>query len=158
MNFLIYFCAVWLGWVMVAGLIVYFFFTKKKISVLRLIGLSSFSAGLAWVITSLIKYNWPSPRPFEVINDLLPLFVTDTGDAFPSGHATFFGALAVGVWLQKKKLGIIFIIGALLVAIARVLAGVHWPADVIAGLAVGSLVSLIVYLVFNHFSAKIGHI
>jgi len=154
-DFLIYFCAVWLGWVMVAGLIIYFGLTKKKISALRLLGLAFFSAGLAWVVASLIKYNFPFPRPFEVTG-VKPLFLTETGNAFPSGHATFFGALAVAVFLQRKKMGIIFIVGALLIALARVLAGVHWPADVIAGLALGSLVSIIVYLVFKHFSARIA--
>lgn len=139
---------------MVAGLVIYFFVTKKKISALRLIGLSLMSAFLAWVITSLIKYNFPFPRPFEVTG-VKPLFLVDTGDAFPSGHATFFGALAFSVFLQNKKLGVVFIVGAVLVALGRVLAHVHWPADVVAGLALGSLVSLIIYLVFSRYSARI---
>lgn len=139
---------------MIAGLVIYFFTTDKKIAGLRLVSLSLFSALLAWFIASLIKYNLPSPRPFEVIKDLKPLFTTETGNAFPSGHATFFGALAVSVFLQNKKLGIIFIVGALLVAIARVLAGVHWPIDVTVGLLLGTLVSIVVWLIFHKIYPK----
>ncbi len=153
-EYLIYFCAVILPWVMGGGLIVYLFFTKKKISTLRLVGLSFFSALLAWFLASLVKYNIPSPRPFEVYANLKPLFTTAHGDAFPSGHATFLGAFAVGVFLQRKKLGIIFIVGAGLVAIARVLANVHWPADVIAGLLFGALVAVVVGGVYHKVYSK----
>lgn len=152
MNSLIYFCAVILPWVLSGGLIVYFFITNKKISALRLIGLSFLSAIIAWFIASLYKYNFPSPRPFEVYENLKPLFITYRGDSFPSGHATYMGALATGVFLQNKKLGFIFIIGALLVAIARVLAGVHWPVDIVVGLIFGAGVSIVAWLIFRHFS------
>jgi len=148
-NELIYFCAVILPYLLVIGLVVYFFITEKKISAARLITLSFFSAILAWFLASLFKYNFPSPRPFEVLANIKPLFAVSRGDAFPSGHATFLGALAVSVFLQNKKLGLIFIIGALLISIARVLANVHWPADVIAGLSLGALVAIIVWLVYN---------
>ena len=154
LDYLIYFCAVILPWVMSGGLIVYFFITKKKISALRLLGLSFFSALLAWFLASLIKYNFPSPRPFEIYANLKPLFTTAHGDAFPSGHATFMGALAMGVFLQRKKLGLIFILGAIIVAFARVLAHVHWPADVIAGLLFGALVAIIVWATYNKVYSK----
>lgn len=131
------------------GLIFYLIFTKKKISALRLVGLSFFSAILAWFLASLFKYNFPSPRPFEVYANLKPFFVTAHGDAFPSGHATFMGALAVGVFLQKKKLGLIFLLGAIIVAIARVLANVHWPVDVVAGFLFGALVAIILGAIYH---------
>ena len=136
------------------GLIVYLIFTKKKISALRLVGLSFFGALVAWFLVSLVKYNFPSPRPFEVYANLKPLFTTARGDAFPSGHATFMGALAMGVFLQRKKLGLIFILGAILVAIARVLAHVHWTTDVIAGLLFGPLVAIIVWAVYHRLYPK----
>ena len=149
MNFLIYFCAVILPWLIVLGLIAYFFISKKKVANLRLLGLSFFSAILAWFLASLFKYNFPSPRPFEVYDSLRPLFTTGVGDAFPSGHATFMGALAFGIFLQKRKLGLIFILGAIIVSLARVLANVHWPTDVIVGLLFGALVAVIVGLIYR---------
>ncbi len=131
------------------SLVVYFFVTKKKIAVWRLVWLSFFSAILAWFLVSLFKYNFPSPRPFEVYDNLRPLFTTARGDAFPSGHATFLGALSAGVFLQRRKLGLIFILGAIIVSLARVLANVHWPVDVIVGLLFGVLVAIIVRLIYH---------
>ena len=165
MTNLIYFCAVILPWVMCGGLIVYLIFTKKKIAGLRLIGLSFLGAIIAWFLASLYKYNFPSPRPFEIMTNLKPLFTTATGDAFPSSHATFFGALAMGVFWQKSPstsldktrdkslrariFGLIFILGAILIALARVLANVHSPLDVVVGLLFGGLVSLLIFKLFS---------
>lgn len=149
MTFLIYFCAVILPWVMGASLVIYFLVTEKKIRAWRLLSLSFFSAITAWVLASLYKYNFPSPRPFEIFDNLKPLFATGRGDAFPSGHATFMGALALGVFLQNKKLGVIFISGAILVAMARVLAHVHSLIDVATGLLFGALVAVLVKLIYR---------
>ena len=149
LNYLIYFCAVILPYLLVVGLIVYFFIAQDKRRAWRLITLSFFSAILAWFLTSLFKYNWPSPRPFEVIANLKPLVITGYGDSFPSNHATFFGALAISIFLQNKKLGLIFIAGAIIISIARVLANIHWLIDVITGLSLGALVAIVVWLVYH---------
>lgn len=177
MNSLIYFCAVILPWILSGGLVVYFFVATclrrqgNKIVALRLVVLSFLSAILAWFIASLIKYNFPSPRPFEVYQNLKPLFTTYHGDSFPSGHATFMGALAMGVFLQngfdrfdkltagkltvsKMFFGLLFIIGAILVAVARVLANVHWPIDVIFGLLFGFLISLSIFVIYQKLAKK----
>ena len=151
-NSLIYFCAVVFPWLLGGGLVVYFFVTKKKIAAVRLISLSFLGAIIAWFLASLYKYNFPSPRPFEIFTNLQPLFTTTHGDAFPSGHATFFGALAMGVFLQNKKFGLVFIAGAILISIARVFANAHFPIDVIIGLLCGALVSMIVWLIYRRFS------
>lgn len=159
---LIYFCAVILPWVLGGGLVVYFFITKKKIAGLRLVGLSFLGAIIAWFLASLYKYNFPSSRPFEIYNDLKPLFTTGRGDAFPSGHATFFGALAMMIWLQDKPFDklrarifdFVFIIGAILIALARVQANVHSPTDVIVGLIWGTLVAVIVWFTYNKICPK----
>lgn len=154
LNELIYFCAVILPYFLAGGLVGYFLVAKNKISAWRLISLSFLGAILAWFLTSLFKHNFPSPRPFEILVNVKPLFAESFGDSFPSGHATFLGALAIGVWLQNKKLGLVFIIGALLIAVARVLAYVHWPIDVIVGLLFGALVAILVRLIYNNILVK----
>ena len=151
---LIYFCAVILPWVMGGGLIVYFFLTKKKVATLRLLTASFSSALIAWFLVSLYKYNFPHPRPFEVLENIKPLFITGRGDAFPSGHATFLGALAMGAFLQNKKIGLILFLGAIIVSLARVLAYVHWPIDVIVGLLAGGLIGGLISLVFGRLIFK----
>lgn len=149
MNFfayLIYFGAVILPWLMVLGLFVVLAFRWREVRVWRWVFLSLFSALSAWFLVSLFKYNFPSPRPFEVLDNFKPLFATGKGDAFPSGHATFLGALAFSFFFSRPKLGFLFVFGAILVALCRVLAFVHWPIDVLVGLLFGFIFSLILHL------------
>ena len=59
--------------------------------------------------------------------------------AFPSGHtATVF--LFFGIWAlsaKKRWLSLFLLLPALLVGISRIAVGVHWPADILAGSALG---------------------
>lgn len=61
-------------------------------------------------------------------------------DAFPSGHALHVGALASAAsQLSRTPRNAVWLVGAGLVA-TRVVLLAHWTSDVIAGLAIGSLV------------------
>ena len=57
-------------------------------------------------------------------------------------------ALAVIVTLYFPKVGIPFIILALLIGFFRVAAGVHFPLDILAGFAIGTLIAMIVHQLF----------
>lgn len=103
-----------------------------------------FSSVLAWVLAQMIKEFFPSLRPFE-LNGGPPLTLTVPFDAaFPSGHsATAFG-MAASIWLHDKKLGILFVLGAVLVGAGRVLGNVHFVIDIIGGAVVGISVAYLV--------------
>jgi membrane-associated phospholipid phosphatase len=58
--------------------------------------------------------------------------------SFPSNHATLAGAVAVGVLLVNRRLGVLAGIAALAMAASRVYIGIHYPHDVLAGLALGA--------------------
>jgi undecaprenyl-diphosphatase len=59
--------------------------------------------------------------------------------AFPSGHATRMGAIAVVVGHFVPELAPFAYALAIIVAACRVAVGVHYPSDVIAGLLIGVL-------------------
>jgi undecaprenyl-diphosphatase len=63
------------------------------------------------------------------------------GYSMPSGHAAFFFALATGVYLYNKKMGVVFYLVALVVAIMRVIEGAHYFSDVFVGAALGILLT-----------------
>lgn len=107
------------------------------------------SVAVAWVITDVLKSIIASPRPFIVFENIKPLFLHGGMDSFPSGHATFFGALSTSIFLINKKVGIFFIAGALLVGFARIAGGVHFPIDILFGYIIGISVSLIFNLIFK---------
>ncbi len=70
-----------------------------------------------------------------VLRRLIPAPVTTS---FPSGHATSAAAFATGVALEMPLLAIP--VGALAAAVgaSRVVTGVHYPSDVLAGFALGT--------------------
>lgn len=72
------------------------------------------------------------------------LLISRTGDfSFPSDHAVVAGAVAAGLVLAHRRLGTVAVALALLMAVARVYVGAHYPGDVLAGLALGGLVAVV---------------
>jgi membrane-associated phospholipid phosphatase len=111
-------------------------FLEKKKEILR----AFVTGGGAWVLAKLLKVIIHTPRPFNIFADVHPL-IQESGFAFPSGHATFYMALAVSIFLSHKKAGYAFMAFALIIGVARVAAGVHFPVDIIGGFALGALVA-----------------
>ena len=89
-----------------------------------------------FLLTGLIRLLEPRVRPFNIA-DVNLLINRVNEQSFPSGHASFAFGLATVVYLYNKKWGIVFFVLAILISIARIFAGVHWPADILAGAAVG---------------------
>ena len=99
-------------------------------------------------LTSIIAYGaaislkifFTLERPVLLMGDLMPLIAKDS-HSFPSGHATFFGALATAIFLKHKKAGYLFMLAALLIGLARIIAGVHFPLDILGGFLLGALIA-----------------
>jgi undecaprenyl-diphosphatase len=133
------------GLVLVFGLLIFLFTHKHKEDNIRNIFVILASAVVAWLVAKVIKYFYFSPRPFEVLDTANVLFEYEPGDSFPSGHATFYSALATSFYFYHKYLAWIYIIGALLIGASRIIAGVHWPTDILAGYALGGLIGYLIY-------------
>lgn len=99
-----------------------------------------FAGGFAWCVAKLLKILIHIDRPLTGLSDIKSL-VTETGFSFPSGHATFFAALAVALFFCHKKVGYWFMLFAFLIGIARIAAGVHTPVDILAGFFLGACVA-----------------
>ncbi len=97
---------------------------------------------VAFAAVVALKAWFALPRPPEA------LWLTPTeGYGFPSGHATaavvIYGGLSLELELVKdyrRAAGVAVIVG--LIAISRVVIGVHYLGDVLAGLALGTAVLL----------------
>ncbi len=99
-----------------------------------------FAAFLARIIAEILKDTIHTLRPFIALPDVHSLFY-ESGYAFPSGHSTIISALAFAIYYKNKPLGIAFMVAALLIGVARVVSGVHFPIDIIGGYALGFLVA-----------------
>lgn len=80
-------------------------------------------------------------RPFNADPEVSNLFYA-TGYAFPSSHATFYMALALSLYFLHKKMGIILIVCAVIIGIARIIAGVHYPVDILGGYVLGIIIAV----------------
>jgi undecaprenyl-diphosphatase len=81
-------------------------------------------------------------RPYAVLPHVLVLVPRSTDFSFPSDHAVMAGAVATGVLLANRRLGLVAVVAALLMCADRVYVGAHYPGDVAAGLLVGAAVTL----------------
>jgi undecaprenyl-diphosphatase len=135
------FFATFLIWFLYAGLLVLWFIDGriKKEQVIH-----ALLAGLfAWLLTLLIKHIFPTIRPFIKNGGEVDVLFKPTDSAFPSAHTAMAFSLAVTVFMHNRKVGWYYLGGALLIGIARVLANVHYPVDILGGALIGTLVAVI---------------
>lgn len=94
-------------------------------------------------VVSFIRLFYQRPRPFleYQVNQL----IAKNEFSFPSGHAAFFFAMAVAIYFYNKKWGAWFFAGAVLISLARVAAGIHYPTDILAGAIIGILTAWTVF-------------
>ncbi|MBS1150707.1 MAG: phosphoesterase PA-phosphatase related [Myxococcaceae bacterium] len=74
---------------------------------------------------------------------------TATGPSLPSLHAATSFAFVVGLGLVLPWTLRITLPVAVLISLSRIGVGVHWPSDVLAGAALGSIVALLIHLLFQ---------
>lgn len=64
-------------------------------------------------------------------------------DAFPSDHAAFYFAMALGIFLACRAAGVAALAWAVLVVFGvRIAVGMHWLSDILVGAAIGGTVLL----------------
>lgn len=142
----IIFFAVTLPYLLIVGLGVFLFFHRDKPShAVRDLFVILSAAICAYLVASMIKEFFPTPRPFDVL-DIQPLFSPHGVHAFPSSHATFFMALATTLFFYHRRIAWFFFCATLVIGIARVAAGVHWPVDILAGWVIGGGIGALSYL------------
>lgn len=97
------------------------------------------------LITNLVlKPIFRRDRPFEAFPMLEPLVKRPKDRSFPSGHTSASFAVAIVLLaMLPLPVGLIFMAVACLIGLSRVYLGVHFPTDVAAGAAVGTIVALI---------------
>jgi undecaprenyl-diphosphatase len=143
------FCAVWLGYLVLFALAVLLFTDRRRYLKTALIAV--ISAGVSrFVIVTLIRLFYDNPRPFLVLSNVNQLIAHEASSSFPSGHTTFYFAIAAGTYLFEKKWGIIFFVSAVFIGFARIIVGVHWPLDILSGAVIGSAVGFL----FAYFGKK----
>ncbi len=98
------------------------------------------SALFAYGVSYILKILIHTDRPFIIFADVHSLFA-ETGYSFPSSHSAIIAGLAFAVYFRNKQLGYVCFVAALLIGLARIAAGVHFPIDIVGGYALGFIVA-----------------
>lgn len=97
---------------------------------------------IGFICTNLILKNLVSrPRPWLMVEGLTAIVTEKDLNSFPSGHTTAAFAFASALWrtAPDKWMRWTALICAVLMGLSRLYVGVHYPSDVLVGVAVGLL-------------------
>lgn len=156
-DYIVIFFAVYVPWILAGVLFLFVLRNFKKY--FKWIAGAAFSAILGGALVLVINSVFYRARPF-VLRDINLLLQHLPNSSFPSFHTTTL--FAAGFFLYAKKFhpklntrecrwgSYIFLFISLLVAVSRVIAGVHWPIDILAGILLGGFCGWVIYKIFSH--------
>lgn len=94
---------------------------------------------IGFVILTVVRDRIDAPRPYELL-EIDPIITKGTkGHSFPSRHVFSVFIIATTISWNCLWLGILLFVIGLVICMIRILGGVHFPRDVIAGLVSGIL-------------------
>ena len=107
---------------------------------------------------------WRHPHPFQDMPQLLDpitnhIFYPIHDPSFPSNSSALTFAAAAGVWQFNRKWGLIMLIPAILMPLAKVYAAVYYPSDILGGAILGILTAFFIAKIFMpalHVPVAIG--
>lgn len=93
---------------------------------------------VGFVAVSFFRKRFNAPRPYECCA-IAPLIARDgAGKSFPSRHAFSAFAIAASWFAASAPVAVVLLVAAVVLAVCRVLGGVHFPRDVVVGALIGS--------------------
>lgn len=101
--------------------------------------------GISFVLVTVMRKAINAPRPYEVF-DAVPVIPKDTcGNSFPSRHtfSIFVIAMAFCACCPLAWVGPAMLVAGVLLAVIRVVSGVHFPCDVVVGALLGVLAGFV---------------
>ncbi len=108
-----------------------------------------FVPAVSFVLLTVVRAWINRPRPYEAF-EVLPVIKKDTkGNSFPSRHVFSATIIAMTFLLMSpwSWLGLLFLAVSVLLGIVRVISGVHYISDVVAGFCFAVSAGVIGYLI-----------
>ena len=108
----------------------------------------------AEIIIKIFHLFYVEPRPFVTYN-LEPLIKHLPDASFPSEHTTAMATVAFSYYFYRSKWTLLFLILMVSVGFARIFVGVHYPLDIVGGIALGFISVSLVWLLKSWLKTKI---
>jgi undecaprenyl-diphosphatase len=106
------------------------------------VALRMLAAGMiGLMVYKLLKSGTSRPRPYQVLRDMRAGIDPLDAFSFPSGHTLHAVAFTLVAVSNFPALASVLVPFTLLIALSRVVLGLHYPSDVLAGAGVGALVA-----------------
>ncbi len=115
------------------------------------------AAALAFVFILndiVIKNLVTRDRPFIQRGGVELLIKPPGGYSFPSGHSAASFATATAIFIKSRRLGILCLIAAFIIAFSRLYFFVHFPTDVLVGSLLGAVGAIAVCAVIDKLISK----
>ena len=146
MDSIIIFCAKYLIYVVVLGSVVVVLVSphRNRLALLAVVALP-----VAYALARLAGAFFSHPQPFSV-SGTEPLIPHIIDNAFPSDHTLIGGVFASVAFLADRRVGIVLWVLALLVGVARVMAGLHYVVDILAATLLAAGTVFVVYKTLRH--------
>lgn len=100
---------------------------------------------LSWIVTFALEYVINRARPYDTLRTTPLARPGIETPSFPSAHATIAFAIAGWVMFVSAPIGILLLAIAAMVSVSRVIIGVHYLTDILAGAFVGVAISFAVH-------------
>lgn len=123
--------------VLYAGILVYLFVYQQDKLLMTII-----KPLCAFLFVTVIRKLYNRPRPCITMN-IEPLIGHKSGESFPSRHTVSAFSIALAIIPIHLILGYVAFIIAIVVAMTRILCGLHYISDIIVAIMISFIIALI---------------
>jgi undecaprenyl-diphosphatase len=142
-----------------------FILVRKGKEALYLIPLFLLAVGLSdFTASGIMKPLFHRIRPCFALEGVRLLVAQSHSWSFASSHAANSAAIASLVWLffwrgetVDKAFTVVVIVYGAMVSFSRIYIGVHYPGDVVGGIAIGIASAALIYTAFAWFVKNVVH-
>lgn len=103
---------------------------------------------LTFAVATVFRKLFNAKRPYQVYRRSATLAKNSPGQSFPSRHVACAVAIAWAVFYVYQPLGIALFVISALIAIIRVIGGVHFISDVLFAALIAMNISMLFYVIF----------
>lgn len=130
-----------LAWALVTG---WFFARQSRRAFIIWLAKLVVASAIVIAADQILNRLLPTDRPF-VLEGVKPIIVHAADSSFPSTHAAFAALLATFIGRLRLNWGMAAAGLAILVGVGRVLTKLHYPVDVVGGLALGFIAAEVAF-------------